>query len=329
MRTGRFDVETIAWLLSGDPAVRWQAMRDLTNDPRATVAFERARVSLSGIGAAILDRQESDGAWRRAGTPTWATTLFTLQLLRATGIDVAQTAVASAFARLENNLGWDATVGLWDLRSRDVARPFVDGEEEPCINGGVLALGAYFGRPSNGLARRLLAEQLDDGGWNCEAPKSRRSSFDTTLCVLEGLLEYERAAGTSPEIAAARRRGEDYLLERELVRRRGTREIVKPDYLEFAFPTRYHYDVLRALDYFRSCGGRPDARLGAAVALVGNRRSDDGRWLLDRAYDETLSVTTGEVVGEPSRWTTLRALRVVAWWDAAEREARCPEQPTG
>ena len=168
---------------------------------------------------------------------------------------------------------------------------------EPCINGGTLALGAYFGRPTESLARRLVGEQLDDGGWNCEAPKSARSSFHTTICVLEGLLEYERAVGSAPEIAAARRRGEEYLLERGLFRRRSTGEVANPAFLTFAFPPRYHYDVLRALDYFRAAGVPPDARIGDALQVVESRRQADGRWLLDHAYDEALAFSVRRVGG--------------------------------
>ena len=196
---------------------------------------------------------------------------------------------------------------------------------EPCINGGALALGAYFGRPTESLARRLVGEQLEDGGWNCEAPKSTRSSFHTTICVLEGLLEYERAVGSAPEIAAARRRGEEYLLERGLFRRRSTGEVANPAFLEFAFPPRYHYDVLRALDYFRAAGVQPDARMGDAVHVVESRRQADGRWLLDRAYDEALAFPFGESVGEPSRWNTLRALRVLRWY---EQEGTSEKRPS-
>jgi len=186
---------------------------------------------------------------------------------------------------------------------------------EPCINGGVLALGAYFGRPTESLARRLLGDQLDDGGWNCEAPKSTHSSFHTTICVLDGLLEYERAVVSAPEIAASRRRGEEYLLERGLFRRRSTGEIANPAFLELAFPPRYHYDVLRALDYFRNADVEPDARMSDAVNLIERKRQADGRWLLDRAYDEALAVPFGESMGEPSRWNTLRALRVLRWYE--------------
>jgi hypothetical protein len=236
--------------------------------------------------------------------------------LRATGVDRAEPAVESAVVRLETSLGWDNQAGFWELRRVEFgAKPFFEGEVEPCINGGTLALGAYFGRPAKGLARRLAGEQLDDGGWNCEAPRSARSSFHTTICVLEGLLEYERAAGSTPESAAARQRAEEYLLERGLFRRRSTGEVANPAFLELAFPPRYHYDVLRALDYFRNADVQPDVRVSDAVHLIESRRQADGRWLLDRAYHEALALPFGESVGEPSRWNTLRALRVLRWYE--------------
>jgi hypothetical protein len=234
-------------------------------------------------------------------------TLFTFLLLRATGVDRADPAVESAVARLEAGYQWDE-----EFRDKPF-KTFFEGEVEPCINGGVLALGAYFGRPTESLARRLMGEQLDDGGWNCEAPKSARSSFHTTICVLEGLLEYERAVGSAPEIAAARRRAEEYLLKRALFRRLSTGEVANPAFLRFAFPPRYHYDVLRALDYLRAAGVQPDARVEDALHLVESRRQADGRWLLDDSHDETLPFSLGESVGEPSRWNTLRALRVLRW----------------
>jgi hypothetical protein len=187
-----------------------------------------------------------------------------------------------------------------------------------------LALGAYFGRPTESLARRLVGEQLDDGGWNCEAPKSPRSSFHTTICVLEGLLEYERAVGSAPEIAAARRRGEEYLLKRSLFRRWSTGEVANPEFLKVAFPPRYHYDVLRALDYFRDAGLQPDRRIGDALHVVESWQQADGRWLLDGAHDEALAFPFGESVGEPSRWNTLRALRVLRWYEPAQLETTSP-----
>jgi hypothetical protein len=311
-------VNAIDWLLASEPAIRWQALRDLTDASPAAIATERVRVAREGLGAEILARQESDGSWRRADAPAWLTTLFTLQLLRATGVDSTDPAIKRAVAKLETSLRWNDNGGCWNLRPAETGgNRFLEGEVEPCINGGVLALGAYFGRPAESLARRLVGEQLEDGGWNCEAPKSARSSFHTTICVLEGLLEYERAVGSAPEITAARRRGEEYLLERGLFRRRSTGEVANPEFLELAFPPRYHYDVLRALDYFRNSGVEngvgPDARMGDAVRFVESKRRADGRWLLDRAYEEALASQVGEQVGEPSRWNTLRALRVLRW----------------
>lgn len=307
-------------------------MRDLTDASPDQIAAERTRVRHEGLGADILAAQQADGAWRRPDAPTWLITLFTLQLLRATGIDPADAAVISALNRAENNLRWNDYPGCWDLRAHDFGpapadgkhgcklggNPFFEGEEEPCINGGVLSFGAYFGHPNETLARRLLAEQLPDGGWNCEALRSQRSSFHTTICVLEGLLEYERAVGPAhpmaAEIAAARQRGEEYLLQRHLFRRLSTGEIASAEFLEFAFPPRYHYDILRGLDHLRAAGHDPaDPRLHDAIQIVENKRQPDGRWLLDSSYDEAITISTGESTGQPSRWNTLHALRVLRW----------------
>jgi len=297
-------VEAIDWLLDSDPAIRWQAMRDLADASPQTIVAERARVAREGLGAAILAHQGSDGAWHRANAPDWLPTLFTAQLLRATGVDPADPGVVAAMARLADGFRWHETLG---------GKPFFEGEVEPCINGGTLALGAYFGRPTESLARRLLGEQLDDGGWNCEAPKSTRSSYHSTICVLEGLLEYERAVGSAPEIAAARQRAEEYLLPRALFRRLSTGEVASPAFLKFAFPPRYCYDVLRALHYFRDAGLGPDPRVAEALSVVEGRRQPDGRWLLDDTHPEALALPLGESIGEPSRWNTLRALRVLRW----------------
>jgi hypothetical protein len=311
---------TLHWLLDSDPAIRWQALRDLTDASPIAIAAERARIPREGIGAAILAAQQSDGSWQRPKTPLWSSTLFTLLLLRATGVDPADPVVESAVTRLETNLRWNNKDGRWNLRPPQTGgNTFFEGEVEPCINGGALAVGSYFGRPTKNLASRLIAEQLDDGGWNCEVPKSRRSSFHTTICVLEGLLEYERAVGSAPNIAVARRRGEEYLLTRSLFRRQSTGEIVDPAFLELAFPPRYRYDILRALDYFRATGTRPDERMSEAVSIIESKRQPDGRWLLERSYDEALAVPFGEVVDEPSRWITLSALCVHRWYGSSAK----------
>jgi hypothetical protein len=309
-------VDVLEWLLKSEPAVRWQATRDLMDVPAEVIVAERAGVPHEGIAATILQSQHPDGSWRREDAPAWLTTLFTMQLFRSTGIDPTEPVVEAAVARLETGLRWNDLGGCWELRPPETGgNTFFEGEEEPCINGGALAVGAYFGRPSQRLVQRLLDEQLEDGGWNCEAPKSSRSSFHTTLCVLEGLLEYERAVGAAPEVGLARHRGNEYLLQRFLHRRLSTGEVANPEFLQFAFPPRYHYDVLRALDYFRADGSAPDPRMGEAIDIVQGKRLPDGRWQLDATYDESLAVTLDEAAGQPSRWNTLRALRVLRWWE--------------
>jgi hypothetical protein len=203
--------------------------------------------------------------------------------------------------------------------------PFFAGEVEPCINGQVAAAGAYFGQDVSGVIDRLLNEQLPDGGWNCEAPhSSTRSSFNTTICVLEALLEYERATGGSPQVTEARLRGQEYLLERRLFRRRSTGEAIRRDrksggdWTRFAFPTWWRYDILRGLDYLRSAGVAPDERAAEAIELVASKRGDDGRWPLETRYPGVMPVEIDEGEGQPSRWITLRALRVLDWYLAGD-----------
>jgi hypothetical protein len=219
-------------------------------------------------------------------------------------------------------------------RPRDVARmrsagsgrhPFFAGEVEPCINGQVAASGAYFGQDVQSVIDRLLGEQLADGGWNCEAPNgSTRSSFNTTICVLEALLEHERAVGKNLDVTAARLRGQEYLLERRLFRRLSTGEVIEQDrkggaaWTRFAFPTWWHYDVLRGLDYLRQAGFAPDNRVAEAIDLVMSKRDGDGRWPLETQYRGKMPIEMDDGKGQPSRWNTLRALRVLAWYSARD-----------
>ncbi len=235
----------IDWLLDADPAIRWQVMRDLTGAPAEIVAAERSRVASEGWGPRLLDQQRPDGQWGDGvTTPFWWSNLYTLLFLRDLGLDPASPRARTAIERVRGHVTWGPGFG---------DSPFFEGEVEPCINGRVVALGAYFGERSDRLVDRLLGEQLADGGWNCEAERgSVRSSFHTTICVLEGLLAFEQAFGAAPAVTDARRRGQEYLLERRLLRRLSTGEIIDPAWTAFAFPPLWHYDVLRALDYLRA-----------------------------------------------------------------------------
>ena len=305
------------WLLDSDPAIRWQVLRDLVEAPQEAVAAERARVASEGWGARLLGLQGEDGQWaggacfpaqssnwRAEGGQPWTSTLPTLQLLHDLGIDPGAERVRRAVVAVREHCRWE-----------HAGQPFFDGEVEPCINGRTVTLGLYFGQPQDGVVARLLNEQLPDGGWNCEAENgSIRSSFHTTINVLEGLLAFERATGGTAELAAARRRGEEYLLERKLIRRKSTGEIVNPAWLQFSFPIRWHYDVLRALEYFRSAGNAPDPRMQEAIDLLLSKRQPDGTWLLENTHPGKVHFVLEEGDGRPSRWNTLRALRVLSWY---------------
>ncbi|MDE3103528.1 MAG: hypothetical protein KGJ98_15020 [Chloroflexota bacterium] len=316
-------MDVLHWLLDADPSVRWQALRDLADAPVEAVAAERARVATGGWGARLLALQGADGQWaggacfpaafrwsdmETEGQP-WTSTLPTLQLLRDLGVDPADERVRRAVAEVEDHCRWE-----------HAGEPFFAGEVEPCINGRVVALGAYFGQDVDAVVARLLGEQLADGGWNCEAENgSVRSSFHSTIDVLEGLLAHERATGGSPEAIAARRGGEEYLLERRLFRRKSTDEVVEPAWLQFSFPVWWHYDVLRALDYFRQVGGLPDPRLDEAIGLVRSKQRSDGTWLLENTHRGRVHFALEEDDGRPSRWNTLRALRVLRWYEGTAR----------
>ena len=309
-------MNVVEWLLDADPAIRWQVMRDLLDAPHDEVAAERARLATEGWGAQALAVQPADGVWGGgAYFPEWTSTTPTLQLLRAFGLDPQSPQARRALALVRANAKWEYD----DL-------PYFDGEVEPCINGQAVAIGAYFGQDVRVIVERLLTEQMADGGWNCEQERgSTRGSFETTINVLEGLLEYERASGLSGDVTAARLRGQEYLLERRLLRRLSTGELAQPRWLYLEFPTGWHYHPLRALDHLRSAGAAPDERMAEAIGIVESKRDADGRWQLEHAFHEELVVDLGEAVGQPSRWITLQAMRVLRWSESAGRSVATSE----
>ena len=369
-------MKVIDWLLDSDPSIRWQVMRDLTNEPDEVVAAERFKVATEGWGARLLSLQGEKGQWGRdeldtAGAvsddgvpdaptrklirelrgipveglaeyletdpvllaaweegdpgpgsdaylavmrslnishgtyaPKWVSTTYTLLLLRDMGLDPESDEAIRAVSLVRDNSKWDHD-----------GQDFFDGEVEPCINGMTVSIGAYFDQKVDGIVDRLLGERLADGGWNCEAENgSTRSSFHTTICVLEGLLEYEWRNGASPDVTAARVSGQEYLLERRMFRRLSDGQVADPDWTQFSFPPRWHYDVLRGLDHLRSAGVIPDERGAEAIDLVEGKRGSDGRWLLENTHPGRVHFDMEEGDGRPSRWNTLRAMRVLDWY---------------
>jgi hypothetical protein len=313
----------IDWLLDSDPSIRWQVMRDLLDAPESEWGPERAKVEIEGWGARLLSCQDKDGQWaggsffpadftpnewRERGQP-WTATSFSLSQLREFGLDPASDRAKRTVALIGTNSHWD-----------EGGQPYWQGEVEECINGRTVADGAYFGVDISAIVGRLVGERLEDGGWNCERINgSIRSSFHSTINVLEGLLAYERATGGTPASQAARRSGEAYLLERKLFCRLSTGESADERFLSFTHPNRWRYDVLRGLDYFRSCailaGAEPDPRLREAIDLVRSRRREDGTWPLDWSLPGRVWFEVDDGQGKPSRWVTLRAMRVLRWWE--------------
>jgi hypothetical protein len=315
----------IGWLLDSDPSIRWQVMRDLLDAPAAAWRAERAKVETEGWGARLLSCQDADGQWaggaflpagfdprewKERGQP-WTATTFSLSQLREFGLDPASDRVRRTVELIGANARWE-----------EGGQPYWEGEVEECINGRTVADGAYFGVDVSPIVDRLVGERLGDGGWNCERINgSVRSSFASTINVLEGLLEYERATGGTTRSREARRLGEEYLLERRLFRRLSTGEPADERFLLFLHPNRWRYDILRALDYFRDgatlAGIAPDPRLGEAIDHVRSRRLADGTWPLDGNAGGRMWFDVNDGPGKPSRWITLRAMRVLGWWEVS------------
>ena len=292
----------IKWLLDSDPSIRWQVMRDLTGEAPGAIAAERSRIASEGWGAQLLARQSPNGSW--PGGQWDLVTLWSLVVLKDLGLDPASEQARKMIDRVDRGLVFEPLNN----------RPFLHGETEPCINGRILGIGAHFKEPNDALAAQLLDEQLEDGGWNCDAPKSCRSSFHSTICVLEGLLAYERAGRKLAALTKARSRAENYLLERRMFRSLRTGEAIDKHWLRFSFPMHWHYDILRGLDYLRDAGIKPDSRIDDAIEIVMKRRHQNGRWPMNLLHREQIPLEMETEVGRASRWNTLRALRVLRWY---------------
>jgi len=310
-------MNALDWLLDSDPAIRWQAMRDLTDAPADRVAAVRARVATEGWGARLLALRRKDGLWDTGTPDTEWISLLALLMLRDMGLDASSDEARNAIGLVRDNATWHSR-GPWH------GTAVFAGEVEPCINGRVVTVGSYFGQDVSGVVERLLGEQMADGGWNCEQENgSTRGSFHTTINVIEGLLEHARATGGSAEVTAALERGQEYLLERRMLRRLSSGELIDPAFTQFSFPTGYHYDALRGLDYLRASGVTPEARVAEAIDLVRSKRDAQGRWPLENPHESELvnarvrdlEFGMDEREARPSRWNTLRAMRVLDWYE--------------
>jgi hypothetical protein len=320
------DPRVLDWLLDSDPALRWQVERDLAGAPPEVWQATRARVATEGFGAALLSKQDADGQWaggaffpagffdspeaKAPGQP-WVATTWALKDLREWGLDPA--VLAGTAEKLAANSRWEYD----DL-------PYWGGEVDVCINSYTLAAGAWLGADVSALAEWFPAHRLADGGWNCEAEEgdSVRSSFHSTLNAVRGMLAYEQLTGDT-DLRDARHGGEEYLLERHLMNRLTTGEPVGEFVTRFVFPNRHRYSALAALDHFREVslveGTAPDPRLADAIEVVRAAQQPDGTWLQTTPLAGRTWFDVDVPEGEPSRWLTLIATRVLIWWDGAHQ----------
>jgi hypothetical protein len=320
-------VDVVAWLRDSDPALRWQVERDLLGSPSDVWQATRARVATEGFGAQLLAHQDGDGQWAGGaffpagfdgtglapGEQPWTATTWSLNSLREWGLDAQVLRDRDTVDLLDAHCRWEYD----DL-------PYWGGEVDCCINAWTLANGVWLGADVDGIAEWFLAHQLDDGGWNCEwVEGSRRSSFHSTLNAVTGLLAYEQAHDGARDVRAARLRGEEYLLQRNLVRRLSTGQVVGPWVDRLAYPFRWTYTALRAADHFRDAsmadGTPPDPRLAEAIAMIRGARRTDGTWLQAGRQPGSVWFEVDVVAGLPSRWLTFHATRVLTWWDAHHR----------
>ncbi|GJQ35921.1 MAG: hypothetical protein JETCAE01_19310 [Anaerolineaceae bacterium] len=302
----------IPWLLEGDPSIRWQGQRDLLNLPPAKYEAERGKIAKEGWGKRLLDKQDPDGRWGGGMYgPKFISTTYTMLTLRLLGLP-PNNPQAKRACKLFLDEGFYTDGGI-NLFSRAVWK-----HSETCITGMILSLLAYFHHNDerlHAIAAHLIGQQMKDGGWNCESYKgATHSSFHTTLSVLEGLYEYECFFPEKKKhIRPVRARGHEFLLRHHLYKSHRTGKVFDPKMTTMPFPPRWRYDFLRALDYFQACDAKKDERMKDAIELLKRKQKPDGRWVMNtgmtgRKYFDL------EKAGQPSRWNTLRAMRVLKWW---------------
>lgn len=299
-----------AWLMEGDPAIRWQVRRDLLGHSPTQVARERARVAREGWGALLLNLQTATGVWAGLYTPKWTSATYTLLLGKALGLPTGNRAAGrGARILLDQGLYRDNGINFWTPGRRC---------SETCVTGMILGIGSRFARDDerlDRLAEYLLSEQMSDGGWNCRRHLgATHSSLHTTISALEGMLEYEAAGGSlTARSREARGRAHEFLYVHQMYRSHRTGRVIDERMTRFSFPPQWHYDVLRGLDYLAAAEAPCEPRLEDAMQLLIDRRTSDGRWLLQNVYRGRYHFAM-ERAGQPSRWNTLRALRVLRWW---------------
>ena len=307
----KIDDSILEWLMEGDPVVQWQVQRDLLDEESDVYQSTQRLVAEEGWGARLVGQQDPSGTWGGGlYSPKWISTTYSLMALWRLGLphDNPQAKIG---CELLLNGGFQPDCGIHFARSK------VD-HSETCISGMVLSLLSYFRIQDariHKLVKHLLGQQMNDDGWNCRSYRGdTHASFHTTISVLEGLWEYEKVFGDDSDITEARERAHEFLWIHRLYRSHRTGEIFDSKMTKMPFPPRWRYDYLRALDYFQDCNASRDERMGEAIGLLRSKERRDGLWLVNSGMAGKVFFNL-EKPGQPSRMNTLRALRILRWWE--------------
>ena len=308
----RMKDDILKWLLGGDPAIRWQVMRDLTSVSENELAKERNRIENEGWGAMLLAKAKPEGGWgSRYYQPKWISTHYTLLDLKNLGINPDIPIIHKSIDKM-----FRLPVGLDGGLNIGITVPFSD----VCVNGMMLNIASFFGRDEDELKQfidYLLKVRMEDGAWNCEyyLPRTHHSSLHTTIGVLEGLNEFLINGHTyrSGEIRTVMNAGHEFILEHRLYKSDKTGEVIDKKMIMLSYPSRWKYDILRALDYFRSTGVAYDNRMDDAMEIIMSKRRKDGKWPVQAKHVGQVHFDM-EKTGGPSRWNTLRALRALRYY---------------
>lgn len=306
----------VSWLMEGDPSIRYQTLRDLLDAPGEETGRERSRILKQGWGGRLMELQEENGGWAGAlYSPKWTSSFYTLLLLKRLG--------APPDPRLSKTCGLLLDSGFYEQDGGiNYWKTWKQGE--CCVTGMLLSMLCHFGfedERMHAMAGYLLKQQMEDRGWNCERCRgARHSSFHTTISVLEGLREYEKAfPGGTParEVREKQKEGTEFLLQHHLYRSSTTGGVFDPKMTRLAFPPRWHYDIIRCLDYLQERKAPKDERMADAVRLVEEKQTPEGFWKQELKHPGRVHFDL-EKNGQPGRWNTLRAMRIIRWWELRE-----------
>ena len=304
----------IDWLLTGDPSIRYQTLRDLINADQQVLNKEQECILNEGWGKRFLDLQEPIGTWSNAlYSPKWTSTFYTLLLLKRFGAPPNENIEKACRILIDKGFyKKDGGINYW--------KSCVQGE--CCVTAMLLSMLCHFKIEDARIPRMvkfLFSEQMSDNGWNCNRFKgANHSSFHTTISVLEGLWEYEKKYPSDELINSVQQKqkeGIEFLLDHHLYKSNTTWETVNPKMIKLSFPPRWHYDIIRCLDYFQERNIKKDKRMNDAMDLLIKKQTAEGIWKLEIKYPAKTFFEM-EKVGKESRWNTLRALRILKWWES-------------